>query len=220
MAVDLEQNVVHPTAIIEDGAEIGIGNHIGPFCFITSKVKLGNNNRLEAFVTLGTPGEHKETLRNGTEGKGLIIGDRNIIREYTSIHSGVFEDTKIGNDNTIQRNVHIGHDAVVENKVTLSCNTIVAGHVRVMNGANMGLGSITHQFTVLQPYSMLGMGTIVTKTSTIEPFCIYIGSPAKLLKVNAIGIERSGLSHEEILEIIGSWEQNSQQTSTLRGTHL
>ncbi len=210
------QNYIHPTSIIEDGAVLGNDNHIGPFCYITANVVIGDGNRFEAYTSIGTPGEHKSILRYDAPGMGVIIGDNNIIREYTSIHSGVFNSTTVGNNNIIQRGAHIGHDASIGNTATLSCNTIVAGHVIVSDGVNMGLGSITHQLTKLPPYSMLGMGTIVTKTSIIEPFCIYIGSPAKFLKVNTIGIQRSELDQSTVLSILSDWEAETGLHSKVR----
>lgn len=202
----MSSNFIHPTAIIEDGALIGQNNFIGPYCYITSNSTIGNDNRLEAFVCIGTPAEHKNILRLGQRGKRTVIGHNNIIREYVTIHAGFEKDTIIGDDNTIQRNSHIGHDAVIKDNTTLSCNTIVAGHVIVEDGANMGLGSITHQFTQLPPYSMLGMGTIVTKKSIIEPFSIYVGNPARFLKINKVGIQRNNLSNRYIKRTIQEWE--------------
>ena len=209
--------MIHPTAIIEDGAIIGKNNYIGPYCYITSNSIIGDNNRLEAFVCIGTPAEHKNILRLQEVGKKCVIGNNNIIREYTTIHSGYTNDTIIGNNNIFQRNSHIGHDALLKNNITLSCNTIVAGHVKVEEGVNMGLGSITHQFTHLPEYCMLGMGTIVTKKSIIEPFSINVGNPSKFLKTNKVAIERNQLSKEFILETIEKWEIIHSKKSNIKG---
>lgn len=202
-------NIIHPTAILGPDVELGDNNYIGPYCYITNKVIIGDNNRFEAFCSIGTPAEHKKTLHENSENLGVCIGNDNIIREYTSIHSGAFDITTIGNDNTLQRNCHIGHDAVIFDKTTLSCNTIVAGHVIVNSGVNMGLSSITHQMIELPPYCMLGMGSVVTKKTELSPFCIYVGNPAKFLKVNKVGIERSGLSKDEVMNILESWESST-----------
>ena len=212
----MSSNFIHPTAIIEDEAVIGQNNFIGPYCYITSNSTIGNDNRLEAFVCVGTPAEHKNILRLGQRGKRVIIGDNNIIREYVTINAGFEIDTVIGDNNTIQRNAHIGHDAIINNDVTLSCNTIVAGHVKLGAGVNMGLGSITHQFTQLPPYSMLGMGTIVTKKSIIEPFSIYVGNPAKFLKINKVGIQRNNLSNRYIKRTIQEWEIKNSLESKIK----
>jgi UDP-N-acetylglucosamine acyltransferase len=212
----MNSNVIHPTSIIEYGAIIGENNYIGPYCYITSNSTIGNDNRLEAFVCVGTPAEHKNILRLGQQGKKTQIGNNNIFREYVTVHAGAFEDTIIGNDNILQRNAHIGHDAIIKDKVTLSCNTIVAGHVIVNDGSNMGLSSITHQFTSLPPYSMLGMGAILTKKTIMEPFSIYVGNPSRFLKVNKIGIERNGLTKEYISNVIKEWEMTHSLESTIK----
>ena len=80
----------------------------------------------------------------------------------------------------------------------------------------MGLGSITHQFTQLPPYSMLGMGTIVTKKSIIEPFSIYVGNPAKFLKINKVGIQRNNLSNRYIKRTIQEWEIKNSLESKIK----
>jgi len=212
----MSSNFIHPTAIIEDGAIIGENNFIGPYCYITSNSVIENDKRLEAFVCIGTPAEHKNILRLGQKGKRVIIGNNNIIREYVTIHAGFEVDTVVLDNNTIQRNAHIGHDAIINNNVTLSCNTIVAGHVIVEDGVNMGLNSITHQFTHLPPYSMLGMGTIVTKKSIIEPFSIYVGNPARFLKINKVGIQRNNLTNKYIKRTIQEWEIKNSLESKIK----
>ena len=213
-------NLIHPTAIIEEGAVIGENNYIGPFCYITSNSIIGNDNRFEAFVSVGTPAEHKNILRLGQSGKKVFIGDNNIFREYVNAHAGFERDTAIGDDNLFQTRAYIGHDAIIKNNVTLSAGAIVAGHVEIEDGVNMGLGSITHQFTSLPPYSMLGMGTIVTKTSNVEPFSIYVGNPARFLKLNKIGIERNGLTLKFIFDTLDGWESKNSIKSKTRELYV
>lgn len=202
-------NTIHPTAIVEDGVVMGSGNYIGPYCYVRSGVRIGDGNRFEAFNSIGCLGEHKLTLRLGDAGKGLVIGSNNIFREYASVHAGVERDTLIGNGCTIQRNAHVSHDAVIGDTVTLSCSAIVAGHVVVSDGVNMGLGSITHQCIVIPPYVMLGMGTIVTKATYLKPFCVYVGNPARYLKLNHVGMDRSGLSTIEVNAVIHEWNRRA-----------
>jgi UDP-N-acetylglucosamine acyltransferase len=82
------------------------------------------------------------------------------------------------------RGSHLGHDVMVENNVTISCNVLVGGHSIIGSGANLGLGAILHQFSKIGCYSMIGMGTIVTKKSNIQCFGTYVGNPAKYIKEN------------------------------------
>ena len=94
------------------------------------------------------------------------------------------------------RNSHIGHDSIIEDRANLSCNVLVGGHSYVMEGVNMGLGAMCHQFSVLGAYAMIGMGGIVVKSSEIHPGEIYVGNPVKFLKENRIGLNRNGITSE------------------------
>lgn len=192
-----ERNIIHPTAIIDDGVEIGQGNYIGPYCIIRNGTTIGDNNRLEAFVTINTPGEHRDYMINPT-GRGVEIGNNNIFREYTTINGGTTHKTIIGNDNTMLRGSHFSHDSIMENNITLSCNVAIGGHSHLMEGCNMALNSVCHQYSVIGSFSMVGMGGVVTKTSIIKPGEIHVGNPVKLLKSNKIGLERAGIDGEKL----------------------
>lgn len=192
-----ERNIIHPTAIIENGVEIGEGNYIGPYCYIKDGTIILDNNRFEAFVTVGTPAEHRDYMK-GESSCGVTIGNNNIFREHVTINKGTHRDTQIDNNVTMLRGSHLGHDVIVEDKVTLSCNVLIGGESYIMEGVNMGLGSICHQYSVLGQNSMVGMGGIVTKSSRIEPGNIYVGNPVKFLKKNDIGLQRAGITEEQL----------------------
>jgi UDP-N-acetylglucosamine acyltransferase len=116
-------------------------------------------------------------------------------------------DTCIGNNNIILRGGHVGHDVIIENDCTISCNVLLGGFSKVMSGVNCGLGVIIHQYSVLGQYSMLGMGTIVTKSSKIEPGNIYVGSPAKLLKRNDVGLSRANITPTQYGEFVHQYHE-------------
>jgi UDP-N-acetylglucosamine acyltransferase len=203
------KNYIHSTAIIEDGVNIGIDNHIGPYCIIKSGTTIGDNNRFESHCCIGSPAEHRDYMREKTMGCGVTIGNNNIFREYVTINRGTIRETQIGNNITMLRGSHLGHDCIVEDKVTLSCNVLIGGESYIMEGANMGLGAICHQYSILGAYSMIGMGGIVTKSSSILPGEIYVGNPVKHLKRNKIGLERNNIDikrltnyTEQYLELI------------------
>ena len=103
------------------------------------------------------------------------------------------------------RGSHIGHDSIVEDKANLSCNVLIGGHSHLMEGVNMGLGSICHQFSVLGAYSMIGMGGIITKSSEIHPGEIYVGNPVKFLKENKIGLNRNNIDSDKLAQIIAKY---------------
>jgi UDP-N-acetylglucosamine acyltransferase len=192
-------NFIHPTAIIGDNTQIGDNNYIGPYCYITGNTIIGNNNRFEAYCSIGTPAEHRDYFNN-LDGK-TIIGDNNIFREFISINAGSISNTILKNNIVMLRNSHVGHDCFIEDKVNLSCNVLLGGHSHVMEGANFGLGSICHQYSIIGAYTMIGMGCIITKSTDITPGSVFVGSPAKLLKQNTIGLQRNNID-ELTLDIL------------------
>jgi len=195
----MKANYIHPTALVESTVELGEGNYIGPFCYITGDTKIGNNNRFEAYCSIGTPAEHRDYFLSEV-GK-TVIQNNNTFREFVTVNAGTEHTTVLGSDITMLRASHVGHDSVVEDRVTLSCNVLIGGHSYIMKGVNFGLGSICHQFSKIGAYSMVGMGSVVTKTSNIEPGGVYVGSPAKYLKQNAVGLSRNGID-DTILETL------------------
>jgi UDP-N-acetylglucosamine acyltransferase len=157
-------NDIHYTAIIYPGVVIGRGNVIGPYCII------------------GAPPEWKNKEHYSGQ---VVIGHNNIITGLVTIDSGAESgNTKIANSCYIMKAVHIGHNAVIGSRVTISCHAIIGGHTDVGNDANIGLGAIIHQKQLIAEGVMIGMGAIVTKKLRTLPFYTYVGNPAKLLGVN------------------------------------
>lgn len=176
---------------------MGKNNWIGPYCYIKGPVQIGDNNRFEAFCAIGTPAEFKGRMSAGT----VVIGNRNKINEFVTIHSALEgeEATVIGDDCYIMTKAHIGHDAVLQDHVTLSSASIVGGHSWVMKGANIGLGAAIHQKRVVGHYTMVGMGSVVIRH--LPPFVIAKGVPAKWDRVNSVGLERSSFTQAQIKEV-------------------
>jgi UDP-N-acetylglucosamine acyltransferase len=189
-------NYIHPTSIIDPKVILGDNNYIGPFCYITGDTIIGDNNRFEAYCSIGTPSEHRDYF-NSSLGK-TIIGHNNIFREFVTIHAGSISSTVLYDNITILNHSHIAHDVIIKNNTTISANVTIAGHCHIMEGTNMAMGAICHQFQIVGAYSMIGMGGIITKQSRIQPGGIYIGSPVKYLKMNTIGLERSGINDEKL----------------------
>lgn len=199
----MKENIIHSTAIVDKDVELGEGNYIGPYCYITGKAKIGNNNRFEAYCSIGTPPEHRDHFTESPF--KVIIGNNCIIREYVTINSGTIRNTVLGNNVTMLRGSHIGHDAIIEDKANLSCNVLIGGHSHLMEGVNMGLASVCHQFSVLGAYSMIGMGGVITKTSEIHPGEIYVGNPVKFLKENKIGLSRNNIDSNKLSQIVARY---------------
>lgn len=189
------QNNIHRTAIIHEDAKIGIGNYIGPYCYIGPNVILGDNNRLEAYVSIGTPAEHRDYFHS-TPGP-VKMGSNNVIREFVTINSGTTTTTTLGDNIVMLRGSHIGHDAIISSKTTMSCNVLIGGHSIISTGANLGLGAVVHQHRIIGAFSMIGMNSAVTKN--VPPFVIAFGSPCNPQKINRVGLLRNGTKEEDLV---------------------
>jgi len=188
-------NYIDKTSIIGDDVILGDNNYIGPFCYITGKTIIGNNNRFESHVSIGTPPEHRDYISLS----GItIIGNNNIFREFTTVNSSSLTETKLCDNILMLRNSHVGHDSYIESNVTLSCNCLIGGHSHIMEGVNFALGSICHQNSIIGAYSMIGMGGVVTKKTKIEPGNIYVGNPVKFFKKNTIGLDRNSIGEYDL----------------------
>lgn len=196
------RNVIHPTAIIGKDVVLGSGNYIGAFCQIVGKTIIGDNNHFEAYCSVGTEPEHKEYF--GKENMGVYIGNKNHIREFTTINAGCEIRTMLKNNITMLRGSHIGHDSVISDDCTISCNVLVGGHSYVGKGANIGLGAILHQYSQIGAYAMIGMGAIVTKKVKVQSFGMYVGNPAKYIKEN--DYQKKKFTYEEMLQICIDYE--------------
>ena len=187
-------NSIHPTAVIGNTVKIGFGNVIEPYAVITGNVSIGNNNWIGSHVVIGAPPEHRQyhpiPFKNFAPGR-IIIGSRNVIHEHTSIQSPTKDVTAVGSDCFIMHGSHIAHDCIVEDWVTIAPTSVLAGHVYVQTKATLGIGTVIHQRLTVGAYALTGMNATVNLN--VKPFKIVAGTPAKTLRLNTIGIERSGL---------------------------
>lgn len=170
---------IHPTAIIHDN------------------VTLGENVTVEAYAVLGSHAEHKDWWDKPRE--RVFIGDNTVIREHVTVNAGTTGPTVVGKNCILLRGSHVGHDAHLGDHVTLSCNALVGGHAKVMDFANLGLGAVVKQHLVVGPGVMLGMNA--TATRNLEPWCIYVGTPATIKGQNVIGLTRCKLYDDEIAQL-------------------
>jgi UDP-N-acetylglucosamine acyltransferase len=202
--INFTENKIHPTAIIGADVKMGFGNEIGAYVVITGKVSIGNNNKFESFCVIGSEPEHKGYF--GKRNSGTIIGSNNIFREYVTINAGCETPTIVSNDVIMLRGSHCGHDALIDTNCTISCNVLIGGHSYIGKEANLGLGAILHQFSKIGCFAMVGMGTIVTKKSIINPFGTYVGNPAKYIKEN--DYKKKTFNADEIRHLIADYEYN------------
>lgn len=208
---------IHPSAIVEKGAELGTDVYIGPYTIIGPKVKIGDrthikshgvldgrthigaDNKIWSFVSLGT---QPQDLKYRGEDTVLEIGDHNMIREYVNISIGTDGGggvTHIGSHNLLMVNVHIAHDCIVADHCVFANGVSLAGHVCVDSRAILGGHSAFHQFTRIGLLAMIGGGSIVVQD--VAPFCMVQGNHAALSGLNQLGIKRFGFSKDEQQEI-------------------
>lgn len=173
-------NKIHDTAVINwDRVDIGTGNEIGPY------------------VCIGTDAQHRTEPSDGK----IVIGDNNIIREYSTIHlpTRFSKITAIGSNCYLMALSHIAHDCVVENDVIFSNNATLGGHVHIMQNSQVGFSVTIHQHQVIGSYCMIGMGTVIPRNKKIIPGSKWVGNPARIMGKNAVGLERAGIT-EAMLE--------------------
>ncbi|MEC3980538.1 UDP-N-acetylglucosamine acyltransferase [Amycolatopsis sp. H20-H5] len=200
-------NRIHPTAVIGEGVELGDGNIVGPYAVIVGPTTIGDENWIGPHVTIGTPGEDRgrehpaawDAAPKGDpdhDGHGVVIGSRNRLREYVSVHQGTWRTTTIGDDSYYLRSSHVAHDCLMEDGLTMATNAVTGGHCHVWTGANLGLGAILHQRAVVGPGAMVGMGAAVRHE--VGAFQVSVGVPARPTRVNAVWLSRRGLDDATI----------------------
>lgn len=206
--------LIHPTAIIDSKAELGDNVSVGPYSVIGPDVKIGSGTVIGSHVVIKGPtsigqdnriyqfssiGEDPQDKKYAAEITRLEIGDRNTIREFTSMHRGTKQDhslTKIGSDNLFMAYTHVAHDCVIGDHVIMANGASLAGHVHLHSHAILGGFTLVHQFTQIGQYSFAAMGSAITQD--IPPFVMVGGKPTRPHGINSVGMERNGISPEDI----------------------
>lgn len=187
---------VGPYTVIGPGVKIGAGSVIGSHVVIKGPTTIGKDNRIYQFSSIGEDPQDKKYAAEITR---LEIGDRNTIREYTSLHRGTKQDrsvTKIGSDNLFMAYTHVAHDCVIGDHVIMANGASLAGHVHLHSHAILGGFTLVHQFTQIGQYSFAAMGSAITQD--IPPFVMVGGKPTRPHGINSVGMERNGISPEDI----------------------
>ncbi|MFI3242151.1 MAG: acyl-ACP--UDP-N-acetylglucosamine O-acyltransferase [Alphaproteobacteria bacterium] len=213
---------IHPSAVIEDGAQIDATAQIGPFCYISKNAKIGANVKLISHVSVlndttigeGTavfpgavlgagPQDHGNEFNDGMK---VIIGKNNIIRENVTIQCGTPKEnmtTTVGDDCMFMVNSHVAHDCEVGNSVIMTNNAVIGGHVRLGDGVIIGGNSAVHQFVRIGRRAMIGGMTGVDRD--VVPFAIVTCERGKLRGLNQIGLKRNGFSSEDVKSIVRAY---------------
>ncbi len=204
--------MIHPTAIIDSKAEIGRSVEIGPYCVIEKGVSIAEGTKIGPHVVIreGTQigkqcqisqfasiGEAPQSVAYKGEKTSLLIGDRNIIREFITLHRGTVKGggkTVIGNENFLMAYSHVAHDCQIGNQVIMANGATLAGHILIEDYAIIGGLSAIHQFCRIGALAIISGLTGVSQD--IPPYMMAAGSRAKLYGLNTVGLKRANFSEE------------------------
>jgi UDP-N-acetylglucosamine acyltransferase len=174
-----KENFISPHAFVDPNAIIGTGNFIGVGVIIRAGVQIGDNNFIGPYSIIGEAAEKVGYFEwNRLPGK-VLIGSNNIITKQVTIDAGTDDVTIIKSNCILLKNSHLGHDAYLEDGVTLSCNAVIGGFTKVGKGTNFGIGAVAHQRLTIPESCMIGMNTTITKKTVLQPFRKYAGIPAR-----------------------------------------
>ncbi len=205
--------IIHPTAFVEAGAELGADVVIGPLCYVGAGVRLGDRTRLhhhasvEGNTHLGEAcevfpyaciGGKSQDLKFKGGNPGVRIGSRNIFREYFTVHAATNDGdfTTVGDDNTFLASGHIAHDCVIGSHIVASNGMMLAGHVAIEDHVVIGGYGGVHQFCRIGAHAMLS--ATAKLVHDLPPFFIADGAPAVVRAYNKVGLERRGYTPEQL----------------------
>ena len=206
--------MIHPQSIVDPSAKIADDVSIGPFTVIGADVEIDSGTNIASHVVINGPtkigkdnsifqfasiGEKPQDLKFNDEPTQLIVGDRNTIREYVTLHRGTPDGnnvTKIGSDNLFMASSHVAHDCIVGDHVVMANATALAGHVVVEDHVILGGYTTVHQFTRIGAHAFSGFSTAIDRD--VLPFFTVAGNRARAIGINKVGLKRKGFSPETI----------------------
>ncbi len=209
--------MIHATAIVADAAAIADDVEIGPYSVIGDDVEIGRGCKIESHVVINGPtrigennhiyqfasiGDDPQDKKYKNELTRLEIGDRNTIREYCTISRGTVQDqgvTRLGDENWIMAYVHIAHDCQIGNQTIMANNATLAGHVHVGDWAILGGFAGVHQFVHVGAHSFLGMYAGVNQD--VPAYVMVFGLPGAPAGINSEGLKRRDFSKDQIRNI-------------------
>ncbi len=209
--------MLHPTAIISASAELGGNVSVGPYSLIGEHVKLHDNVEIAGHVVIAGPceigsgtsiypfasiGQPPQDLKFKGEETHLVIGQRNVIREYVTLNRGTANGggvTRVGDDNLFMAQAHVGHDSQVGSHNIFANAATLAGHVTIYDHATVGAYSGVHQFCRVGNHAFIGGYSVVVKDAL--PYARTVGNHASCYGANTIGLRRKGFSNEAIRQI-------------------
>jgi UDP-N-acetylglucosamine acyltransferase len=214
---DRPGQTIHPTAIVHPDATIGAGTTVGPYATIGGQVRIGRDCRIGASAVIdgwteigdaneifpmASVGLIPQDLKFGGEKTRLVIGNRNVIREFATIHRGTAGGgglTRIGDHNLFMAYAHVAHDCFIGNETIFGNGATLAGHVIVEDYANVGAYSGVHQFCRVGSHAFIGGYSVVTKDAL--PYAKTVGNRARIYGLNTIGLVRRKFSQDAIAKL-------------------
>ncbi|HEX7050076.1 MAG TPA: acyl-ACP--UDP-N-acetylglucosamine O-acyltransferase [Longimicrobiales bacterium] len=202
---------VHPTAVIDPGAELGSDVVVGPYAVIGPNVSVGDGTRIgphalierDTIIGAGCQihkgavlGTDPQDLKYRGEETLLVIGERTVIREFATLNRGTAAHgrTEVGDDCLIMAYAHVAHDCIIGDHVILSNAVNMGGHVQIEDWAIVGGVTAIHQFVRIGCHAMVGGASRVPKD--VPPFVQAAGNPLRLYGLNSVGLQRRGFSEE------------------------
>lgn len=197
---ELDEGVsVGPFSVIGPRVQIGKGTRIGPHVVINGPTRIGCDNHIFQFASVG---EDPQDKKYAGEETFLELGDRNVVREFATLHRGTAQDaltTRVGNDNLFMAYSHVAHDCVIGDHVIMANAASLGGHVQIQDWAILGGFSIVHQFCQIGAHSFSAMGSVLNRD--LPPYVMVSGHPAKPHGINAEGLKRRGFSSDAVQQI-------------------
>ncbi len=208
---DRTETVIHPTALVDPGAELGRGVTVGPWAIVGPRVVVGDGTEIgprvliERDTILGQDcriangavlGTDPQDLKFQGENTTLLVGDRTTIREFATLNRGTLASgrTVVGSDCLLMAYTHVAHDCELGNHVILSNAVNMAGHVTIEDWAIVGGLTPIHQFVRIGAHAFVGGGSRIPQD--VPPYCRCAGNPPKLYGLNSVGLERRGFEED------------------------
>jgi UDP-N-acetylglucosamine acyltransferase len=222
---------IHPTAVVEKGAQLADSVVIGPYCVVGPDVTLEEGVELVAHVVVAghtrigartrvfpfaSLGHQPQDLKFKGEKTTLEIGSGNMIREHVTMHPGTAGGggvTRIGNNGLYMVGVHVAHDCKVGNNVIMANNATLGGHVEVADFAFLGGLSAVHQFVRIGGHAMIGGMSGIE--ADVIPYGLVMGDRARLSGLNIVGLKRRGFSRDDIHKLRTAYRLLFAQEGTM-----
>ena len=210
------KTLIHPTAVIHPLANLHPTVQIGPYAIIGENVKIGADTSIGAHVVIEGPteigvgnrifagaiiGSEPQDLKYKGGESWVKIGNYNQIREYVTINRATVEDevTQLGDHNLLMAYAHVAHNCIIENEVIIANSVALAGHIHIESKARISGVLGVHQFVHIGSLAMVGGMSRIERD--VPPFAIVEGNPARVRSLNLIGLQRSGLSEEDLSKL-------------------